>query len=75
MPRSLHEAMLNGGAHHYEWPGLGPGTDIAAEGECFVRFVTSYRTRREDVERLRALAGELSKQKRALPRECPSDLA
>ena len=63
MPRSLHEAMLSGGAHYYEWPGLGPGTDIIRQGECFVRFVTSYRTRREDVEALRALAGELSKRK------------
>lgn len=64
MPRTQHEAMLKRGAHYYEWPvGRGPGTDIMREGECLVRFVTSYRTRREDVEQLAALAEEMSKQK------------
>jgi threonine aldolase len=61
MPRSLHLQMLDNGAHYYEWPS---GENLETE-ECLVRFVTSFRTTPEDVERLAELAGKLAKQSRA----------
>jgi threonine aldolase len=65
MPRALHEAMLDNGAHYYEWPGKGPGTDEVKEQECFVRFVTSFKTSSKDVEALSALACKLVKKGRS----------
>jgi threonine aldolase len=61
MPRSLHKGLLDNGAHYYEWPGKGPGTQTVQKGECFVRFVTSYKTSKNDVEGLSALASKLAK--------------
>jgi threonine aldolase len=59
MPRALHEAMLDNGAHYYEWPGKGPGTDEVKEGECFARFVTSFKTSSQDIGALGTLACQL----------------
>jgi threonine aldolase len=59
MPRRLFDALQAKGAHFYEWPGKGPGTDVIEPGECFVRFVTSFRTSEDEVKRLGNLAAEL----------------
>jgi threonine aldolase len=56
MPRSMHEGMLKEGAHFHERPGEGLGTDRIRQGECFVRFVTSFRTSMQEVEQLSQLA-------------------
>jgi threonine aldolase len=61
MPRKLFDALQAKGAHFYEWPGRGPGTDVIKRGECFVRFVTSFRTSEEEVMELGALVAELAK--------------
>jgi threonine aldolase len=59
MPRTLFDALQAKGARFYEWPGKGPGTDVIRPGECFTRFVTSFRTSEEEVKRVGALAAEL----------------
>jgi threonine aldolase len=74
MPRFAHEAMLKDGAHFHEWPGEGPGTDRISQGECFVRFVTSFKTSTQEVEKLAQLAGKhgAKKQEGALKRAPPT---
>jgi threonine aldolase len=64
MPRRLFDALQAKGAHFYEWPGKGPGTDVIEPGECFVRFVTSFRTSEDEVKRLGNLAAELGSQEK-----------
>lgn len=59
LPKRLHAALLAAGAHYYDWPGDGPGTDKVAEDEVFARFVTGFRTRAEDVDGLIALARKM----------------
>ena len=61
MPRKLFDALQAKGAHFYEWPGRGPGTDVIKPGECFVRFVTSFRTTEEEVKQLGMLVAKLAK--------------
>jgi threonine aldolase len=60
MPVKLHEALLAAGAHYYDWPGDGPGTDDVRAGEIFVRFVTGFRTTHADVDALIAAAKRLA---------------
>ncbi|MDP4823133.1 MAG: low specificity L-threonine aldolase [Aestuariivirgaceae bacterium] len=59
VPVKLHEALLAAGAHYYDWPGDGPGTDEVGPGEIFVRFVTGFRTTEADVDQLIAAAKRL----------------
>lgn len=59
LPVGLHEALLKAGAHYYDWPGDGPGTDEVRAGEVFARFVTGFRTTEADVDQLIAAAKRL----------------
>ncbi|WP_119272855.1 threonine aldolase family protein [Taklimakanibacter deserti] len=60
MPRALHDKAQAAGAHYYDWmpDTLGPGG--IADDEIFVRFVLSYATPPEDVERFIGLIKDLS---------------
>jgi threonine aldolase len=53
MPRVLADELLAKGAVFYEWPGEGFGK--APAGEAVYRFVLSFATPEEDVERLAAM--------------------
>lgn len=50
VPGALHEAMQTRHGRSFEWPGEGPGTDVVADGEVFIRLVTSFRTAAGDVD-------------------------
>ncbi|MEM7636668.1 MAG: low specificity L-threonine aldolase [Pseudomonadota bacterium] len=50
MPKSLFELLLSKGVVAYQWPGEGPGNDVAADGEIFVRFVCSFMTSKADCD-------------------------
>ncbi|MCK0198105.1 low specificity L-threonine aldolase [Ancylobacter sp. 6x-1] len=60
MPRSLHEALLAAGAHYYDWPGDGPGLAVIGSGDVLVRFVCSFLTRPDEIDRIATLAERLS---------------
>jgi threonine aldolase len=51
MPRSLHGELAEAGVVYHQWP----GSDHAGPDEILARFVTSYLTEAEDVDRLIAL--------------------
>jgi threonine aldolase len=55
MPKSLYQSLTDKGAHFYEWP-----VDNLKGDETHVRFVLSFATPRDDVERFIELAKELS---------------
>ncbi len=58
MPAGLFAHLEASGAHLYEWPGVGPGTDVIAEGEVFARLVCAWTTTSEQVDELvAAVAG------------------
>jgi threonine aldolase len=57
MPQSLHGELTKAGVVYHRWPGEGPGTDRVGPEEVLARFVTSYLTRPEDVDRLIELIG------------------
>jgi threonine aldolase len=44
VPRALHDGLRAAGARYLEWPGEGPGTDVVAGDEAFIRLLTSFRT-------------------------------
>jgi threonine aldolase len=48
LPRALHGALAEAGVVYHQWP----GTDYAGPDEILARFVTSYLTAAEDVDRL-----------------------
>jgi threonine aldolase len=50
--QDLHARLTETGVVYHQWPGDGPGTDRVGPGEVLVRFVTSYVTAPEDVDRL-----------------------
>ena len=52
VPRTLHERWRASGARYLEWPGEGPGTDVVADDETFIRLVTSFQTTEADVQAL-----------------------
>ena len=52
VPRTLHERWRACGARYLEWPGEGPGTDVVAGDETFIRLVTSFQTTEADVQAL-----------------------
>lgn len=52
IPKSLHGELEGRGVVYHQWPGEGPGTDAVGDDEIFVRFVTSFLTKPEDVDRL-----------------------
>lgn len=60
MPRALHDKLQAAGAHFHQWgpDTLGPGG--IAEDEVFARFVLSFATPSEDVERFLSLVKELA---------------
>jgi threonine aldolase len=49
VPRALHEALRAAGGRYLEWPGDGPGTDVATDDEAFIRLLTSFRTTEHEV--------------------------
>ena len=57
VPEALAAALTEGGARFYDWSetSLAPGNALRA-GETILRFVTSFRTEAEEVDRLLALA-------------------
>jgi threonine aldolase len=59
MPRELHEKVQAAGAHYYDWMPDTLGPDGVAQDETFVRFVLSYATPPEDVERFIGLVQRL----------------
>lgn len=61
LPRRLHEALLNEGVHHYEWPGKGAGPGSLDQGQCLVRFVTSFMTTESEINGLASLIDDLTK--------------
>jgi len=60
MPRTLHERAHAAGAHYYDWMPDTLGPNGIAEDEIFVRFVLSFATPPEDVERFISLIKDLS---------------
>jgi threonine aldolase len=48
MPRTLHEQLAGAGVVYRQWP----GGDHVGAGEILARFVTSYLTKPEDIDRL-----------------------
>jgi threonine aldolase len=60
MPRTLHEKAQAAGAHYFDWMPDTLGPNGIADDEIFVRFVLSYATPPEDVERFISLIKELS---------------
>jgi threonine aldolase len=60
MPKRLHDAMLKGGAHYYAWPARASSVEGIGEEECLARFVTSYRTTKEEVAALTRLGLRLA---------------
>jgi threonine aldolase len=56
VPRTLHERWRASSARYLEWPGEGPGTDVVAGDETFIRLVTSFQTTEAEVQALVAVA-------------------
>ncbi|WP_108880860.1 beta-eliminating lyase-related protein [Anderseniella sp. Alg231-50] len=52
MPRPLFDMLLSKGVVTYQWPGEGPGNDVAAEDEILARFVCSFLTSKADCDAL-----------------------
>jgi threonine aldolase len=50
VPRTLHEALHGRHGRSFQWPGEGPGTDVVADHEVFIRLVTSFQTSTGDVD-------------------------
>jgi threonine aldolase len=50
--QDLHDKLAEAGVVYHPWPGDSLGADNVARGEVLVRFVTSYLTRAEDIDRL-----------------------
>ena len=59
IPRKLNDALLAAGAKFYDWMPDSLGSAIH-ENEIFVRFVLSFATPEEDVDRFVKLAHTLS---------------
>jgi threonine aldolase len=53
IPQALHDELAKAGVTYHQWP----GTDHPGPGEILARFVASYLTSPEDVDRLIALLG------------------
>lgn len=53
--RRLHQTLRDAGAQYYEWPHVGLGCSLAND-EVFVRFVTSFATTVDDVDRFISIA-------------------
>jgi threonine aldolase len=51
MPRTLHDRLVEAGVVYHQWP----GSDRVGPDEVLARFVTSYLTSPEDVDRLAEL--------------------
>ena len=49
VPAALHAHLQSAGARYLVWPGAGPGTDTVADGEVFIRLLTSFRTHADDI--------------------------
>jgi threonine aldolase len=58
VPQALHAHLQAAGARYLVWPGAGPGTDSVAEGEVFIRLLTSFRTSEDDVDGFVAVAAQ-----------------
>ena len=59
VPRPLHDALQAAGARYLVWPGEGPGTDTVADGEVFIRLLTSFRTTAQDVDTFVSAAADV----------------
>lgn len=55
LQRETHGRLQEAGAKYYDWPGPGPGIVEGREGEVLGRFVTSFATTGEEVERFTGL--------------------
>ena len=51
MPKTLHDKLQAAGAHYFDWMPDTLGPKGISEDEIFVRFVLSYATPLEEVER------------------------
>lgn len=60
LPKVLHEKLKSAGAHYHGWMPDMLGPDGIADDEIFVRFVLSYATPEQDVERFIGLVRDLS---------------
>ena len=58
IPQKLHGDLARTGVVYHQWPGAGPGTDRVGKDEILVRFVASYLTSAEDVDRLIGLMSD-----------------
>lgn len=56
LPRALHERLQAEGARYFDWMPDSLGPDGVAEDEIFARFVLSWATPQEDVDRFLRLA-------------------
>ncbi len=71
LPRSTDAALRAAGVRYYDWSDREFG-EMRAEDDVFVRFVTSFSTAAQDVERLIALAkGEIRSGKKGASEEAP----
>lgn len=57
MARSLYDELRAAGVVCHLWPGAGPRSETLGADEVLVRFVTSYLTTPQEVDRLVALIG------------------
>jgi threonine aldolase len=60
MPKAMHEKTLAAGANYFDWMPDTLGPNGVSDDEIFVRFVLSYATPPEDVERFIGLIKDLS---------------
>lgn len=60
LPRALHDKLQAAGAHYYDWMPDTLGPDGVSQDEIFVRFVLSFATPPQDVERFIGLVKELA---------------
>lgn len=57
VPAAMHDAMRAHQGRGFQWPGEGPGTDRAGDGEVFIRLVTSFLTTQDQIDAfIRAVA-------------------
>ena len=66
MPRKLYDRLLASGARFYDWMPDSLGNAIGAD-EIFVRFVLSFATPEDDVERFVSSGKGLNDKGRPLP--------
>jgi threonine aldolase len=56
LPERIDAALKEAGARYYDWPWVGEGAVALAEGEKFVRLVTSFATTEAEVDQFLVVA-------------------